>query len=193
MGFQYLNNISLYEIVNKYTEIVKQSYGEPFSERISVKDSVGRITASAVYANICAPHYNACAMDGIALSANKTFGATEASPVYLDQEDYLYVDTGDPLPEGCDCVVMIEEVIKSGEKVCLYQPATPWQHVRQIGEDISAGDILFPSYTKITPYGAGAMLASGILEVDVVKKPIVGIIPTGMRLLCRHLSHRKAR
>jgi len=118
-------------------------------------------------------------MDGIALDARITFGATETTPVRLKSSEIFWVDTGDPLPEGCDAVVMVEDVVEEGEDYILYSAATPWQNIRQIGEDISAGDMILPSYTKVTPAGMGAMLAGGILQIEVLKKPVIGIIPTG--------------
>ena len=84
-------------------------------------------------------------MDGIALDARITFGATETTPVRLKSSDYTWVDTGDPLPAGCDAVIMVEDVVEEGDTIILYSAATPWQHVRQIGEDISAGDMIQPS------------------------------------------------
>ena len=118
-------------------------------------------------------------MDGIALDAQITFGATETTPVQLQEKDFVRVDTGDPLPDGCDAVVMIEDVVEGAGYVTLYTAAAPWQHIRQIGEDISAGDMIIPSFTKITPSCMGAMLAAGVMSVSVVKRPLVGIIPTG--------------
>ena len=79
---------------------------------------------------------------------------------------------------------MVEDVIEGEEEsVQLYSAAVPWQHIRQIGEDIAAGDMIIPSNTEITPAVQGAMLAAGVLEVQVLKKPLVGVIPTGNELV----------
>ncbi|MGI6741722.1 MAG: molybdopterin biosynthesis protein [Brevefilum sp.] len=179
MPYQYLTNTPLDEAVKTYLGALSAQGLNLGRETLLTQDALGRITAQAVYARICAPHYNACAMDGIALDARITFGATETTPVRLKSTDFIWVDTGDPLPEGCDSVVMVEDVIEEGDEYILYSAATPWQNVRQIGEDISAGDMILPSYTPITPAGMGAMLAGGMLEIDVLKKPVIGIIPTG--------------
>lgn len=173
MSFKYLSNISIEEAKQAAAALA----AAPKSERIHVKDSVGRITASAVYAEMSAPHYNACAMDGIAVVAADTFGASEVSPITLER--YTVVDTGDPLPDDCDAVIMVEDIIRDGDDVSIIAAVAPWQNVRQVGEDICEGEMALPSYTKITPSAAGALLAAGVTEVDVVKKPIVGIIPTG--------------
>lgn len=183
MEFEYLTNIPLEKAKKDYIETLKINGMCPASEIIRVQDSVDRITAGPVYAHICAPHYNASAMDGIALDASLTYGASETTPVFLQESQYVIVDTGDPLPNGCDTVVMIEEVIKVDGGVRLYQAAAPWQHIRQIGEDIAAGDMILPSYTTITPSAIGAFIAGGVLEVNVIKKPVVGIIPTGDEII----------
>jgi len=179
LKYEYLTNEDLDIAVESYIAVLKSEGLAPKAETIPVFRAAGRITAHAVYAHICAPHYNASAMDGIALMANVTFGATETTPVRLTEDQFIQVDTGDPMPEGTDAVVMIEDVVRDGDDVLLYGAATPWQHVRQIGEDVCAGDMILPSYTEITPAALGAMLAGGVLEVDVVKAPVVGIIPTG--------------
>lgn len=179
MKYEYLTNEDLDIAVESYIAALKAEGLCPKTERVPVFEAAGRITASAVYAHICAPHYNASAMDGIAVMANKTFGATETTPVRLKPADFIQVDTGDPMPEGTDCVVMIEDVVRDADDVLLYGAAVPWQHVRQVGEDVCAGDMILPSYTKIAPAALGAMLAGGVLEVLVVKPPVVGIIPTG--------------
>lgn len=179
MKYEYLTNVPLDEALENYLNALHRAGMTHKSESIPVFEACGKITASAVYAHICAPHYNASAMDGIALKAELTFGATETTPVRLKENDFTQVDTGDPMPENTDCVVMIEDVVRDGDEVLLYQAATPWQHVRQVGEDICAGDMILPSFTEITPAALGAMLAGGVLEVEVIKPPVVGIIPTG--------------
>ena len=183
MGFEYLTPVSLERAKAEYAAFLKENGLAYKTETVNTQSAAGRITAQAVYAHICAPHYNACAMDGIALSARETFNAGETTPVQLTKDMFVPVDTGDPLPEGCDAVVMIEDVIYEDGGVKLYKPAAPWQHVRQIGEDVCAGDMLLPSFTEITPSAIGGMLAGGVMEVCVIKKPVVGIIPTGDEII----------
>ena len=179
IDYTYLSNTDIEKAVAEYIRALDEEGFCPDTETVKTADALGRITAEAIYAKISSPHYNASAMDGIALMAKDTFGASEASPVVIPPDRYVVVDTGDPLPEGTDCVVMVEDVIYDGDSARLIAAATPWQNVRQIGEDICSGDMLLPSFTEITPYSMGAMLAAGILEAKVVKKPVVGIIPTG--------------
>ena len=181
MSYSYLNNIELEEVIRVYSEKIKELGLMLDEEEIQVMGSLHRITSQAVYAKISSPHYNACAMDGIAVYAHNTFGATETTPVILREEtDFVRVDTGDPLPAGFDAVVMIEDVVENSDgTIRLYNAAAPWQHVRQIGEDLCAYEMILPSNTRIEPAAIGAMLAGGVQKIRVRKKPVVGLIPTG--------------
>ncbi len=183
MAFTYLSNYPLEEARELFLKALDEAGLRPRVERVPTSEANGRITAEAVYARICAPHYNACAMDGIALEASLTYGASETRPVTLPENSFVWVNTGDPLPENYDCVVMVEDVIETDQGVQLFGAATPWQHVRQIGEDIAAGDMVVPSFTVLSPSALGALLAAGVMEVPVIRRPIVGIIPTGNELV----------
>ncbi len=184
MGFEYLSNVSLAKAKEDYLNLLlDRGYG-PENEVLPVWDADGRVTACAVYANISAPHYAACAMDGVAVQSKDSFGATETTPVTLEQKQYIVVDTGDPLPELCDAVIMVEDIVKNEDgSITIHAPAAPWQHIRQIGEDICAGEMILPSNMQITPAAIGAMIAGGVLEVEVIRKPKVGIIPTGDEII----------
>ncbi len=180
MAFQYLTNTPLEEARATYLARLRENGFAAGTEIVRVQDACGRVTADPVYAHICAPHYPACAMDGVALEARATFGAGETTPVTLTVQQYTPVDTGDPLPDGCDAVVMIEDVVEAEDgAIRLFAPAAPWQHVRQIGEDICAGEMILPSRREITPAAIGSMLAGGVLEAEILRRPVVGIIPTG--------------
>lgn len=183
MSFEFLTNADLEKARSEYIDrLVKEGF-EGETQTVPVTQSCGRITANAVYAHICAPHYHASAMDGIAVKAKDTFGATETTPVHLKEGQYVVVDTGDPLPEECDAVIMVEDIVKEDGGVCLYASAAPWQHIRQIGEDICAGEMILSSYQKITPAAIGAFIAGGVLETEVIRKPVIGIIPTGDEII----------
>ncbi|WP_307342016.1 molybdopterin biosynthesis protein [Caldalkalibacillus uzonensis] len=147
--------------------------------------ALGRVTAEPIYAHLSMPHYHASAMDGIAVRAEETFGAHEQRPKQLVQgESFEYVDTGDPIPAGYNAVIMIEHVRELAEgRVEIIEPATPWQHIRPVGEDVVSGEMLLPQGHVIRPVDQGALLAGGILSVPVVKKPVVSIIPTGSELV----------
>lgn len=184
MAFEYLTNIPLAQAKQEYLDLLIHNGFSPHTETSRVQDACGRVTAAAVYAHISAPHYPASAMDGIALAARITFGAGETTPVTLQPDQFAVVDTGDPIPEGCDAVVMVEDLVKNDDgSVRLYAAATPWQHIRQIGEDICAGEMILPSHTEISPSAIGAILAGGVMEVSVIRRPVVGIIPTGDEII----------
>ncbi|MCL2821320.1 MAG: molybdopterin biosynthesis protein [Oscillospiraceae bacterium] len=219
MSFKYLTNIDLDTAREDYLAVLIEKGLVSGKETIAVTEAAGRVTKEAVYAKICAPHYNASAMDGIAVSARDTFGASETTPILLEPGQYKYIDTGDPLPEEFDAVVMIEDVISTEDyetkeleteehitggyitekqamddrlahdkpvksaTIKLYDSAAPWQHIRQIGEDICAGEMLLPSFSKVTPAAMGAMIASGVTELTVIKRPVVGFIPTGDEII----------
>ena len=180
MGFEYLTNIPLEKAQEEYLSLLKNNGFTPKTELIPVFDACNRVTALPVYAHICAPHYAASAMDGIAVNARDTFGATETTPVTLKSGQYVIVDTGDPIPEHCDAVIMVEELVQNEDAtITIHAAAAPWQHIRQIGEDICVGEMILPALTKVSPSAIGAMIAGGVLEIEVIRKPVVGIIPTG--------------
>jgi putative molybdopterin biosynthesis protein len=155
------------------------------SEELPVPEAVGRVLAAPVFARLSSPNFHAAAMDGIAVQAANTFGASEAHPHELVLgADAFPVNTGHVLPPGTDAVVMIEHVQELADgRVRIEAPAYPWQHVRRMGEDIVATELLFPRNHVLTPYGVGALLAGGVLEVKVRARPRVLIIPTGSELV----------
>lgn len=184
MSFEYLTNVALQQAKQEYLQLLKGNGFGPQSETIPVYAACGRVTARAVYANICAPHYAASAMDGVAVHAKDTFGATETTPITLPAEKYIVLDTGDPIPEGCDAVIMVEDIVKRDDgSITIHASAAPWQHIRQIGEDICAGEMILPAHMRISPSAIGAMIAGGVLEIEVIRKPVVGIIPTGNEII----------
>ncbi len=183
MAFSYLDNLPVERAKELFINAVKEAVPIPDEEYVNTADADGRITSKGVYAKICAPHYHASAMDGISVKASDTFGAGETTPIVLRKESFHWVDTGDPIPKGDDAVIMIEEVVREGENVRIFSAASPWQHIRQIGEDLCAGDMILPSFTEITPEAQGALLAGGVINVSVVKRPTVAVIPTGDELV----------
>ncbi|MCR4429685.1 MAG: molybdopterin biosynthesis protein [Tepidanaerobacteraceae bacterium] len=183
----YLDNMPLDEAKKIFFETL-QSAGAltPRSpETIDVRRALGRITAEPVFAKISSPHYHAAAMDGIAIAAKHTFGADEKNPVRLKEGiHFKYVDTGDPLPEGFDSVIMIEEVHPVGNgEVEIIKACSPWDNVRSIGEDIVATELIVPESHRLRPQDLSALLAGGHVEVSVRRKPVVAIIPTGTELV----------
>ncbi len=155
------------------------------TEEISIEASPGRVTAAPVFANFSAPSYHSAAMDGIAVRAQNTYGTSERSPKILKMgKEARWINTGQLLPEGFDAVIMIEKVHQLGEEhVEIRSPAFPWQHVRKVGEDIVATQLLLPQNHKIRPVDLGALISGGVFRVKVWNKPKVTIIPTGSELI----------
>jgi putative molybdopterin biosynthesis protein len=154
-------------------------------EEIPSWEACGRVTAEPVFARISSPPFHAAAMDGYALRAEDTFGAHVDNPVVLRKSTQaVAVNTGQPLPEGCNAVVMIEDVVHVGEDaIRIDAPVYPWQNVRKVGEDIVATQLLFPQNHLLSPYDVGALLGAGLSRVKVHPRPLVFIIPTGSELI----------
>jgi len=239
----------LAEALKKWSDKASTGGLKPLEEEpITAGDSLGRITSEAIFAKLSSPFYHSSAMDGYAVRFTDTFGASETSPKKLKiGHQAVYADTGDPLPEGFNAVIMIEDVniimrpqVKpqispspsspplkggeilypsplEGEPACpvgrgegegallmnsfileeatskhktyatefieIIKPATPWQNVRIIGEDIVSTELILPENHKIRPVDIGAIVSGGHVEVKVRRKPKVVIIPTGSEIV----------
>lgn len=154
-------------------------------EEVQVLEALGRVTYEAVYAVTSSPHYNAAAMDGILVRSKDTEGASDVNPKILElNKDFIYINTGNLVTEPYDAVIMIEDVIELGDgKVKILKAAHPWQHIRPIGEDIVATEMIIPSRHKIRPIDIGALISGGIQTLKVYKRPKVGVIPTGTEII----------
>ena len=162
-------------------EILGRSFTfTPFIERIPIGNAAGRVTASPIFARFSVPGAHLAAMDGIAVLSEETFGANEQRPVTL--RGAVRVNTGNLLPPGTDSVIMIEDVRIDGDRFTIRKPASPWQHVRPVGEDIGETEMILPSRHHIRPHEIGALAAYGNAEVEVLTVR-VGLIPTGSELV----------
>jgi putative molybdopterin biosynthesis protein len=189
---RYLNKKPLDEALRLFVEELSPATRP--ADLVPVEESRARVTAEPVFARISVPHYHGAAMDGIAVRAEDTFGASEARAVELvlaadaagetHSGVFLPVDTGQPLPRWANAVVMIENVYPAGEdRLSLRAAAVPWQHVRLVGEDIVATEPLLPRGHRIRPFDIGALLAAGHTTVPVAARPSVAIIPTGTEIV----------
>jgi putative molybdopterin biosynthesis protein len=179
---KYIDNIDVEEALTLF--LSKINFQRDI-EKVPSWDALDRITGDLILAEFCSPNYNASAMDGIAVLSENTITAREGSPLILTEgKDYIYVNTGNPLPKEYDAVIMIEDVSEVGEgQIEIMFPAKPWQHVRPVGEDIIKGEpVLFANH-KIRPQDIGALLSAGIMEIPVYRKPKIGIIPTGTEII----------
>ena len=155
------------------------------AEMVPVHQAQGRITARPIWAATSSPHYDAAAMDGIAVRASETIGASETAPVSLTiGSQAVWIDTGDPMPPGYNAVVMIEQVHRIDDAtVQVMSPVAPWQHVRTLGEDLVATELVLTENQQLRPVDLGACAAAGVTEVPVRQRPSVAIIPTGNELV----------
>lgn len=179
----YLENIPREEALSRLLEKVGDfRLGE---EEIATAEAYGRVTSRAAYAQVSSPHFHAAAMDGYALASAETSGATPVSPrEFLLGEEAHPLDTGDPMPEGKDCVVMIEHVHEAAPGAIQIEAAlSPWQNVRVAGEDVVEGQLILTAGHVLRPYDLGALLAAGVTRVWVRRRPRVAIIPTGDELV----------
>ena len=154
------------------------------AEQVPLTEALGRVTAEPIWAKLSSPHYHAAAMDGVAVRAAETAGATESTPLQLALgRQAIWVDTGDPLPPDTDAVVMAEHVQEIGDVIEIMAAVAPWQHVRPMGEDIVATELVLPENHRLRPVDLGALAAAGHTSVPVRRRPRVAIIPTGTELV----------
>jgi molybdenum cofactor synthesis domain-containing protein len=154
-------------------------------EAVPVTGARGRVTAAPVMAHRSSPAVHQAAMDGFAVAAAVTFGATPERPrqLALGREAFP-INTGHVMPPGTDAVIMVEQVPDpEADPITVEAPTFPWQHVRRVGEDLVAGEMVQPEGVEITPWAQGAMLAAGVTRVTVRRRPKVVIIPTGTELV----------
>ncbi|HUH97614.1 MAG TPA: molybdopterin biosynthesis protein [Anaerolineales bacterium] len=160
------------------------------------EDGLGRVLAEPIWAKISSPHYHASAMDGFAVRSAATNGAMPSVPLSLEiGRGAEYVDTGDPLPEWADAVIPIENVealdgrgeiagdIRKPGAIRIRAAVAPWSHVRPLGEDIVATQLVLPAGHILRAVDLGAIAAAGYDRVPVARKPRVAILPTGTELV----------
>ena len=147
---------------------------------VPLTEAAGLVTAAPVWAVRSSPPFDAAGMDGIAVRAADTAAASETTPLWLDGDAYHVVDTGDPMPDDRDAVVMREHVhYDAAGRAELRAAVPPYQHVRSIGEDVAAGELLLPEGHRLRAADLAAMAAAGQTAASVRRKALVLILPTG--------------
>jgi putative molybdopterin biosynthesis protein len=147
--------------------------------RMRLEDAAGLVTAEPVWAARSSPPFDAAGMDGIAVRAADTADASEATPVLLEPDAFEVVDTGNPVPDGRDAVVMREHVYYVGPAAELRAAVLPGQHVRTAGEDISAAELLLPEGHWLRAVDLAAAAAAGSTHLLVRRAPVVAVLPAG--------------
>ena len=195
----YLHDIPLPEAKKRLNAALEEA---GLSDVLAVEEipldehALGRVLAEPIWAKISSPHYHASAMDGFAVRAVDTEGALPTAPVVLAYEsEAVYVDTGDPLPPWANAVIPIENVEpldETGEiasnprqpdAIRIRAAAAPWQHIRPMGEDMVATQLVLPAGHTLRPPDLGAIAGCGHDHVRVARKPRVAVIPTGTELV----------
>lgn len=186
----YLHDVPLSEAVASWhAALAAQALLQPLSaERVPLDQALGRVTAEPVWALISAPHYSAAAMDGFAVLAEATRGATETRPVQLKLGVQAFaLDTGDPLPPNTNAVIKIEDThrvdLAEGPAIEILAATPPWRYVRPMGEDMVATELVLPANHCIRPQDLGAVAGCGHTAVTVYRRPRVAILPTGTELV----------
>jgi putative molybdopterin biosynthesis protein len=195
----YLHDIPLPEAISRYRSVLEDAdlWRVLAVEAIPLNENcLGRTLAEPIWAKTSSPHYHASAMDGFAVRAADTVGAMQTKPVTLQIPDQAcYLDTGDPLPSGFNSVIPIEdtealeengtltEAIRDPAAIRIRGSVPPWEHVRPLGEDIIATELVLPTGHVLHPPDLGAIAASGHTKIVVSRKPRVAILPTGSELV----------
>ena len=159
-------------------------------ESLSLDDALGRVTAVPVFARLSSPHYHGCAMDGVAVAAARTRGARETEPSILQVgREAFFVDTGDPLPEGTDAVIPVEDVdVRDDGHIAIRAAVAPFSHVRALGEDVVATEAVVAAGRTLEPADLAALAAAGRTAVEVVARPRVAVITTGDELVAPEIE-----
>jgi len=184
--------------VKELSQVIGYSSEFPLAgtEEIPLVESLGRILSTDIVSDMDIPDFSRSTMDGYAVCASSTFGATEGNPAYFNLNGTVAmgeipafsigagvaakISTGGMLPDGADAVVMVEHTEALDDTTIeVYRSVAPGQHMVEIGEDIKKGDSILSCGQKIRPQESGLLAAMGKQTVTVYKKPVVGIISTG--------------
>lgn len=161
------------------------------SVRTSLHEALGCVTAEDIVAEEDLPPFDRSAVDGYAVKAHNTFGASSFSPRVLQltkketigENEARQIWTGNPLPKGSDAVLMLEYTKRVEDQVEVLSSVTPGENVSKRGEDIQRGEVAIKIGTRLKPHHIGLLAALGTTHVNVVEKPRVAILSTGSELV----------
>ncbi|WP_435062606.1 molybdopterin molybdotransferase MoeA [Halobaculum sp. EA56] len=160
------------------------------TETVPLTDADGRAVAGTVESPTPVPGYDRAAMDGWAVRAEDTFGASDRSPAVLFAEEdevgpegAVRVHTGSELPPGADAVVMVEQVDEVGAEVEVFDAVAEGENVGPTGEDVAEGQTLYEPPHRLRPSDLGLLKSVGMTEVEAAERPRVSVIPTGEELV----------
>ena len=180
-------------------QLTKQIQPQMNMKTVSILKARNHHLASDIYASLNVPSFNRSAMDGYAVKASQTLGATKERPIKLKvmaevfagdylseqapQNQAVRVMTGAYIPDGFDAVIRQEDTDFGELQVSLFAEVVPFQNYIKIGEDIKVGQLMIKKYTLLTPLHLGILASLGVAEVDVLEPLRVGIISSGSELV----------
>ena len=155
-----------------------------------------RVLAEDLHSAVDLPHFHRAAMDGYAVKAKDTFGASQSLPAYLKlagvvemgkeaaqplaSGQALRISTGGMMPPQSDAVVMVEYTDETAAGLVeIHRGVSPWQNVIQVGDDIKKGELVFRRGRRLRAHDLGALTGIGISTISVFKQPRVALISTG--------------
>jgi len=180
------------------------------TEKVGLMDSLGRVAAEDIHALHSVPHFPRSTVDGYAVRARDTYGASESIPAYLKLIGEVamgssptmslgtgqtsLIHTGGMLPEGCDAVVMLENVqVVGGNEIEVGRAVAVGENTITVGEDVAKGQLVIPKGTTIRPSEIGGLAALGIVDVRIVRRPRIGVISTGDEVIAPEEDLRPGR
>ena len=168
------------------------------TQSVPIEKALDRVLAQEIMANMSVPPFNRAAMDGYAVKAEETFGASSFKPKtlklteilhagassneVLDKGECIQVATGSPVPKGADAVVMVEFTERSDNTVSILKPVYPGANISPKGEDVEEGQIVLEIGKQLFPARIGVLAALGREEATVYEKPRIAVVPTGTEI-----------
>lgn len=187
--FQVKSVEETFKLINEQVKPITEKIKKPLFEALHF------VLAEDIYARENVPDFRRSTVDGYAVKANDTFGASENLPGFLtlvgevqmgkepsrevQAGEAMYVPTGGMIPSGCNAVVMIEHCEDLNGLLNVYRQAAPGENIISVGEDIREGDLLLAKGKKLRSQELGALASQGIMEVSVIRKPVIGYLSTG--------------
>jgi molybdopterin molybdotransferase len=170
--------------------------GVTAAERLPTDQACGRVLAQPIRATEPLPAFPRSTVDGFAVRAFDTFGASNSLPAYLQvigevamgmpaslqlaEGQAVLLHTGGMLPEGADAVVMVEDTQQARpQEIEIFRPVGVGQNVLQAGEDVRPGEIVIQAGVRLRPQEIGGLMALGLTELNVHRQPVVSLISTG--------------
>ena len=182
-----------------WIDSVLPAFAELATEQVGLFDAARRVLARDVTSGVNVPNFARSMMDGFALRAEETYGASAYNrlslrilgtclpgvpfPSAVATGETVRIMTGAPLPIGTDAVLPVEETELDGQSLLVLGPVSSGKHVGQVGEDIRSGDVVQPAGRALRPQDIGVLSSIGVREIPVVRRPRVRILITGNELL----------